>query len=544
MTTAIQIGLVDLINFLAIKPSVVVGHSSGEIAAAYCAGFLCHESAMRVSYYRGVLATELAQNSKSMWGMASIGLSANEVLLEAKELQDQDPGAFDSAQINISCMNSSVNTTISGPVASLDLVIAHLNFKNIFARKLKVDVGYHSPQMNSLSYEYFKYVANLRPGAEVNSIRMVSSVLPGLVDGETVCCGEYWIRNMVSPVRFFEAMDICCKDINTADVTKKLDRSHSQQIFTDGWLEIGPHATLKGPLREIFSSKNRKDLFYASLLVRNNSAIRTVLETVGRLFCQGFEVDLGRIARIDEAEPRETRTIVDLPRYPFNHSAIHWEESARTIASRLRIHEQHPLLGAQVIDWNPLNASWRFIIRKDDIPWVSDHRLHGNMWYPAAGMIVMAVEAVKQLLSDAQFNFELRDVTFTAPIVVSETSEGTETQISVVPASNMRGNRETDYKFRIFVRRMDDTWNEACDGTIIPQKAQKAALDVNKQDEEEHKRRRAQIAYDKALVSCKWFIEASEMYHKAHENSGLQYGPSFQCLLTYIMTEEDRHMHS
>ncbi|RYP80319.1 hypothetical protein DL770_006266 [Monosporascus sp. CRB-9-2] len=445
ISAALQIALVDLMDSLGIKASVVVGHSSGEIAAAYCAGFLCHESAMRVSYFRGVLASGLAQDSQSGWGMASVDLSASQFPHELEELEGKDLQAFDSTQITISCINSPSNVTVSGPVACLNPLLAHLSSKNVFARKLKVNVGYHSPQMKSVASEYLGHLSNLRPGERANQVKMVSS--------------------MVAPVKFVDAMDIFCVNGDDEDVIKRLDRSHSREIVTHGWLEVGPHAALKGPLREIFNAHERSNRLCASLLVRGKPANLTVVEAVGQLFCHNFEVDLTSATRLGSIEPREPRIVVDLPRYPFNHSAIYWEESSRSKAFRSRAHGSHPLLGSQATDWNPLNATWRFFIKRDEIPWVSDHRLHGDMWYPAAGMVVMAVEALKQLLSNGQ--------------------------ISMSPASETRG-KEAEYKFRIFVRMMD-AWEEVCDGMISPQRIWET-LDIVSRKEEERRRQSAHIA--------------------------------------------------
>ncbi|KAI1735289.1 reducing type I polyketide synthase, partial [Xylaria scruposa] len=525
LCTAVQIALVDLIKFLALKVSVVIGHSSGEIAAAYCAGFLCHKSAIKVSYFRGLLSSKVAREAHSDWGMASVGLSADQMAERLAELQSQGSKDFNATQINISCMNSPTNVTLSGPLGTLDVFLSTLG-SNIFQRKLQVRVGYHSPQMNMISSEYKAHLSNLQPVKNASGIKMVSSVNPGFVDRETVCSAEYWVQNMISPVRFVEAMGICCRN-SSDELIKKLDGSHSQDIFTAGWLEVGPHSALKGPLREIFNEYKRGDLHYASLLARHVPADFTVLQAIGELFCQNFEVDISKTANLD-ARTRKPQVVIDLPHYPFNHTLIHWDESTRSREFRFRAHGDHPFLGCQTIDWNPLNAKWRFIIKKDEIPWISDHRLHGDIWYPAAGMVAMAVEAIKQLLSDDQFDVELRNVSFTGPIVVSDGPEGTETEISMVPASKIRG-RETDYMFKIFLRKKDGTWDEVCDGTIAPQWTRETS-GLNTRMEKEYKQRLAEAGYKSSLDECLDSIEAHEMYHKVNESTGLNYGPTFQPL--------------
>lgn len=142
----------------------------------------------------------------------------------------------------------------------------------------------------------------------------------------------------------------------------------------------------------------------------------------------------------------------------------------------------------------------------------------------------MAVEALKQLLPDDEYDFELNNVSFTAPIIVREESSGTDVQINMVPVSKGKGAQEMGYNFRIFSRRNDDNWAEVCDGSISPQRTKQGALNVNKQDEQEWTREQLQAAYRHAVDSCQDGLEARDMYRKIEENSGLQYGSSFQAL--------------
>lgn len=533
ITTAVQIALVDLTIFLQMRPAVVVGHSSGEIAAAYCAGLLSHESAMRVSYFRGALSSSLAQDSAlPKWGMASIGLSASNllVLLGEMQRQQQDPGSIDATKITMSCMNCPNNTTISGPDAHLDVIVGHLVPKGVFARKLQVGVGYHSPQMSAIADRYGDYLSNLSPGAvPAAEVKMISTVKPGPVDADRVCSAEYWVQNMLSPVRFADAMNLCCA--TSGEVPKVLDRSHTRKILVHGWIELGPHAALKGPLREIFDHQERPDLTYTSLLLRHRSATRTFLDAVGMLRCHNFAVDLDRAGWVDSVQERERHTVVDLPPYSFNHSVTYWEESSRSRTFRARSQPHHPLLGTQAMDWNPMDAKWCFVIKKDDLPWVSDHRLHGVMWYPAAGMVVMAIEAVKQLVpGDVELDFELRDVSFVAPIVVGDGNGGTEIQTAMAPAESTKTSRLVDYTFKIFVRRAEGGWEEACHGTIAAREARPESPGGYKRGEDEHKAGLARASYSEACRACQGSLEAGEMYRKVSEKSGLQYGDVFQPL--------------
>jgi acyl transferase domain-containing protein len=460
ITTILQIALVDLIRHLAIDVSVVVGHSSGEIAAAYCAGFLCHASAVKVAYFRGVLACNLTKSAKSGCGMLSVGLGANEIRPALLSIQSEQSvaGIFDADTITVSCINSPTNVTLSGPTNSLDTAMQYFERKRVFARKLKVDLGYHSPQMDAMAEAYLKCLGDLSPSEVGHEIRMISTVNSRLVTKECVSKASYWIQNLLSPVRFVETMDLCCSCPNEGSIVHRLDMSHETQIVTNGWLEIGPHSALKGPLREIFRAMGREDsMFYTCLLSRGKSAEHTMLDAVGQLHCRDFEADLSAIYSMKgKSLDTKPQTISTLPSYPFNHAVIYWEEPARSKAYRARKYAHNELLGAPVMDWNPLDARWRFIIKKEEVPWIEQHKVHDKLLYPAADMLAMAMEAIKQLLdTHAVIGYEICNASFPAPILLNDSPESVEIQTDLVPI--LVEASKAEYRFRIFYRRSDDS---------------------------------------------------------------------------------------
>lgn len=111
LTTVVQIGLIDLLYWLDLKPAVVVGHSSGEITAAYAAGYISAKSALQICYYRGTLGDKLEKTSPENCGMAAIGLSKDQVGMEIEEARNAGVLPKD-ALLTISCINSPSNTTI------------------------------------------------------------------------------------------------------------------------------------------------------------------------------------------------------------------------------------------------------------------------------------------------------------------------------------------------------------------------------------------------------------------------------------------------
>lgn len=130
LCTALQVGVVSVLAEWGIKFHSVVGHSSGEMAAAYAAGAITLQSAIILAYYRGKLAKTL----EGLGTMASVGLSRPEV---APFLVDH---------VMVACENSPQNVTISGDSAQIDQVLAHIKSSNpeTFCRKMAVRVPYHS----------------------------------------------------------------------------------------------------------------------------------------------------------------------------------------------------------------------------------------------------------------------------------------------------------------------------------------------------------------------------------------------------------------
>ena len=130
ISTALQIALVDAMAYLDVRPSAVVGHSSGEIAAAYACGIISRRTAMAIAYYRGYVT----KDSLSTGRMAAVGLGAEEV------------AAYLVAGVVVACDNSPSSTTLSGESTKLDSVLSTIRRQkpDTLVRKLKVDMAYHS----------------------------------------------------------------------------------------------------------------------------------------------------------------------------------------------------------------------------------------------------------------------------------------------------------------------------------------------------------------------------------------------------------------
>lgn len=224
--------------------------------------------------------------------MLSVGLSENNI----KTYIDELGGSNTSSKLTIACINSPRNVTVSGESQSIHALKASLDKQEIFARLLHVDVAYHSPQMELVASQYAKAIEQLEPGRErASDSTMISSVTGERVGRHELCSAHYWVANMVSPVRFSEAMEHLCNQ-SARKVRKKLDCSHRDLFRIDALLEVGPHSALQGPTRDIVSTVlGSTDIPYSSCLVRNEEGLQSMMTALGQLYCLGFPIDLDKV---------------------------------------------------------------------------------------------------------------------------------------------------------------------------------------------------------------------------------------------------------
>ena len=270
--------------------------------------------------------------------------------------------------VKIGCINSPKNITLSGERNHIDALKRILDNDGVFARVLRVGVGYHSQQMERIEARYMDKLANL----EQNVLPfappvMVSSLTGNIATAKELCTAEYWIQNLTSPVRFSEALSrLCCGNIAAFNAREGND--------IHDILEIGPHSTLQGPIREtIQEAFGNVQTVYQSSMIRGSSSTTTLLSAIARLYCAKYFDNLVPINHGHQSQ--HLAPLVDLPQYPFDHSHIYWHDTRIDKAYRFRPQPQNDLLGTRVADWNPLNARWRKFIRISELPWVEDHKV-------------------------------------------------------------------------------------------------------------------------------------------------------------------------
>ncbi|EED13647.1 polyketide synthase, putative [Talaromyces stipitatus ATCC 10500] len=504
--TAVQIALVSLLKQWDVHPAATVGHSSGEMAAAYAAGRLKASEAIVLAYFRGQVVS--CNQRKGL--MMAVGLGLAEVVSFME--------GFESG-VKIAAINSPESVTLSGEPEQIQQLNRKLEDKRIFARVLKTgNNAYHSHHMAALGPSYeelvtqgLKEVSLIIENEPSNPVvRWVSSVTMKEVEGSVL--PSYWRRNLESPVLFSSAVE-------------KLAETNPMDLL----IEVGPHPALSGPLKQI---RSRLESVGSSLppclatLQRGENDVISMLMLAGNLFINNVAID---IVAVNATETMVDGGLtlshgfpcIDMPPYKYTYpeTPIHFENRFNK-EYRTRKHPRHDILGTRVPGGSRTHPQWRNVLRLKDLPWLEDHKLLPHAVLPGAAYITMAIEAVSQLHYEAEDAapikcFKLRQVAINSALRVEDTEIGVETVLDMerLPLTNTAAMSRW-YKFSVGSIIPDtDSWTQHCTG-LISVSTTEASIDEGQRLLADPRSRSLDIA--------RW--------HRSFYAAGLEYGPAFQGL--------------
>lgn len=385
-----QLALVTVIQHVwKITPSIVGGHSSGEIAAAFAAGHISFETALAIAYFRGQAAAKIQEASPTQGAMLGLGVGP-------EGAADLISSVGNVGYAVVAAINSPGSTTVSGDVKAVEAVHKAAETKGIFARRLNIAVAYHSRHMAPVAESYGKAIA---PYLEVDcsedrseSTLFVSSVTGQLESADETQDPAYWVRNLLSPVRFSEAVE-------------QMSQSDGQERKNpDVVVEIGPHSALKTPIQQTLAQVaekggNPKQISYLPSLVRDADLFQALLELAGSLFTAGFAVDL---AGVNHININNAKRLMDLPGYEWNRNTTFIHRArvpAERLSNKLRF---NPLLGWKSPYSEGNETSFRNVFTLDDLPWIRGHNIGGEVLYPLTGFMSLAIEAVRTVSHDSK----------------------------------------------------------------------------------------------------------------------------------------------
>ncbi|MEO5347507.1 MAG: type I polyketide synthase, partial [Magnetococcus sp. YQC-9] len=337
----VQLGLLAMLRAWGIEPAAIVGHSLGEVSAAYIAGALSLEDAILVSYHR----SHLQQRAVGAGRMLAVGLKPD----ECPPLLAPHAGL-----VVVAAINSPDSTNLAGDAAALEVIAKELEGRGVFNKFLRVDIPYHSPAMDPLKPELRAALQSLQP-------RLPTLPLYSTVTGKRVNAADwnadYWCNNLREPVLFAEAIGA---------------------LIADGYglfIEIGPHPVLGTSIKECLSHAgvSGETLFTLS---RGKPEHASVLDCVGKLYTFGYPVDWSRLY------PDHLEQQLRLPLYPWQRER-YWPESEAALFDRL-YQVEHGLLAQRV---NAPIPAWESQINTELLPFVRDHQVEGSVVFPGAGYV-------------------------------------------------------------------------------------------------------------------------------------------------------------
>ncbi|RFU78519.1 polyketide synthase [Trichoderma arundinaceum] len=496
--TAIQVALVRLLASWGISPSMTVGHSSGEIAAAFAAGHLSVAEAIVVAYYRGYCVAKAVQKDGAMM---AVGLSE-----EAASEAIHNNGF--EGQIRVACVNSPEGTTISGDRVAIDSFYEILNANGTFARKLKTGgQAYHSHHMLAIGDEYQTLLDNTLRTLEVSSrlpkgASMMSSVTVELKSSGFD--GAYWRSNLEGQVRFAQAIAAIYKV--------------SEHCF----IELGPHSSLELPVKQTLGKAGvaAADVKYVAPIKRNTNALESGLTFAGSLWLKGYDIAWSKVNGLEtslKSSQSLFHVVTDLPKYRFSYEEILWAECRASIEYRLRKYPRHELLGSLMPGGNGKDFIFRNILKVDEVAWLKDHQLGDTVVFPGAGYMVMAMEAVSQIVDVDRAiykpTFRFSNLNITSALALS-----TENTSQVEVFTSMHQSTITNAS-------TSSTWwdfnvSSYVEGTSVSHITGSIAIDMNTITLE--------TKYEPPSGSLE--SSAKRTWYEKFVRSGLNYGPTFQAI--------------
>ncbi|KAH8900475.1 hypothetical protein GQ53DRAFT_862683 [Thozetella sp. PMI_491] len=446
ISVAIQLCLVDLLASWNVSPTAVTSHSSGEIAAAYAVGALSFRDALGVAYFRGELAAKHQQFSPSSGGMLAVGLGPKEILpwITSKL----------AGRIVAACINSPNSVTLSGDLDAIEEVASQFAEAGVFHRKLKVPMAYHSNHMLPMAQDYTDCLQSILPVERGwKNILFYSPTTGGLVTSPETLSPAHWTQNLTSPVQFSQAFDSMVFGPNGPQV--------------DIVIEIGPHSTLAGPIRDIVKARGA-ELPYKPCLQRHVDSVETMQDLACEILAWGYPVDLPWVNATRGAAENPS-FVPDLPSYPWNHTTRYWMEPRTGKEQRLKTFPPRELLGSPLAGSNGSAPVWRNFLRLSGMDWLAEHRVGSNVVLPGAAYISMAIEAVRLLTDSSEetiHGYRLRDVDILNAMVVPETAEGIETQLSLRQCGDKDLESVGWFQFEVCSLGTGDAWVEHCRGFV------------------------------------------------------------------------------
>ena len=470
---AVQVALAGLWRSWGIEPDAVVGHSMGEVAAAYVGGALSLEDAALIICKR----SSVVKRTIGQGAMASVELSIEDARRAIVGYEDR---------VSIAVSTSPASTVLSGDPAALAEILEQLQSRDVFCRMVKVDFASHSPQMEPLRPELLRALEEVNP--HFAPVPIYSTVLNLVADGSEFDA-HYWARNLREAVLFSSSV---------------------QRLIEDGYdtfLEISAHPVLLSGIQQGIHHSGKEGAVLASIR-REEDEHTAMLRSLGVLYSSGYPVDWSRIYP-------ERGECVSLPSYPWQRQRCWLEPGADNYQSEHKPGNpgtRNSLLGRHFKSAESDGSDyWEIRLDKEALPFLDDHRIAGVAALPASVYVEMASAAAQEVLGSR--SIAVADVEFHRALFLPD---GASTTLQLIVAPVVDGTASFHiYSSRAESERPAKTWTLHASGKVSAQ--QESDLIA--------------VAVEESLTDLQLRssgkISGPDYYRQLSENS-IEYGPFFQ----------------
>ncbi|MEU1022096.1 SDR family NAD(P)-dependent oxidoreductase [Streptomyces sp. NPDC005904] len=376
---AVMVSLAALWRSYGVEPAAVVGHSQGEIAAAYVAGALSLRDAVKVVALR---SQAIAGGLAGLGGMMSVALPLAEV---------ESRLAVFGGRVEVAAVNGPASVVVAGEVEALDELLAQCQAQDVRARKVPVDYASHTSHVERIEGELAGLLAGIEPASA--QVPLYSTVTGEVIDTAGMD-GAYWYRNLRHTVRFEETIGTV---LEAGDAV---------------FIEVSAHPVLVVGMQETAEARGADGTVALGSLRRDEGGLDRFLTSLAEAYVQGVAVDWAQA--FEEARPSR----VDLPTYAFQRKR-YWLDTAGATAgaaSGLGISSaEHPLLSAAVELPDSEGVVFTGLLSLRTHPWLADHAVGGTVLLPGTAFVELAIRAGDEVGCDV-----VEELTLQAPLILPE----------------------------------------------------------------------------------------------------------------------------
>ncbi|WP_437344859.1 SDR family NAD(P)-dependent oxidoreductase [Streptomyces tubercidicus] len=410
---ALEVALFRLVESYGVTPAVLLGHSIGEVTAAYLAGVWSLADAAKLVAARGRLMQALPSGGV----MVSVRASEGEVapLLEGRR-----------EQVGIAAVNGPESIVLSGAETEVEQVITALEAEGRKVKRLRVSHAFHSPLMEPMLAEFRTVLSQLAYFEP--QLTLVSNVTGRLADPADLRDPEYWVRHVREAVRFHDG----------------IQAAHAEGVTT--FLELGPDGVLSAMGQDCLP----QTATLQPSLRKNRPEPGALLHALGVAHARGVPVDWTPLFP-------GART-VELPTYAFQRRR-YWLEGTAGAGDMTAAglgNAEHPLLGAAVTLPDAVVLTGRLSLATH--PWLADHAVMGTVLLPGTALVELAIQAGDRLGCDL-----IEELTLQEPLVLPEHG-GVQLRV-VVAEPDEDGRRELSVYSRL-EEEAEESWTRHAIGVL------------------------------------------------------------------------------